>query len=139
MKNIKSLFLKSIILSAVFLTMSCSNDDDSSINTPENLYGTWEYAGYIEDGEFIDDRLECIAETTTFNTDNTALYQIYDCNLGMQSSEFNWTHNSIGTYTFSVQGEYMIELLFTFPEENTLYIEAIDDPEYKEVYIKQQL
>lgn len=130
MKNLKNLFLKSFILSAIFLLVSCNNDDD---NTPADIHGTWQYIGYIEEGEFIDDLEECYSETIMSNNNKTGTITMDDCDFGAQTLEFNWGD----IYTMSTESSGTTQVQITFDGSNTIHIGEPGDNSYMDVYSRR--
>jgi hypothetical protein len=137
MKNLKQLLFTSLILSSVFLFISCSGDDDSnSVNMP-SIFGTWKFTGYVENGEYFEVTDECENEFITVNNDNTGTIVLEDCDFGSQGIAFTWEQNSNNSYTLAALGDTRTVFL-TFPSGNdTMHITVEGDPTYSDVYQRQ--
>ncbi|MDT0688414.1 lipocalin family protein [Salegentibacter sp. F188] len=89
MKKIFLLFMSIAVLS------SCSNDDDSSGNSENNILGTWGLVEINNAGDFLIPVNECTSQSQiTFNSDGTAISEYYmntDGECTVDSEEGNWS------------------------------------------------
>lgn len=133
MRNIKQLFFKGLILSAIFLLLSCSNDDS---NTHLQIHGAWQYIGYIQNGKYYDYEGDNCKQgrIIIFKNDNTGLNRFLDCDRNKMNYYFTWEHNHDNIYDFKWLGTSSDELVITFYGKNKMQINRSIKPEHKSVY-----
>ena len=130
MKKIFLLFMSLAVLS------SCSNDDDASGNSEDQILGTWYLAEVNGTGSLPFEVNECTSQSNiTFGTDNTAFSEYYmqtQAGCTVDAEEGTWNDGEGSKYSFRIPYLGSQEGTVEFSEDGsqfTFYPDRLQNPD----------